>query len=98
MFKLFKEVKEMTSANRNDNGHYFLTNGLNMYYEVQGTGEPLVLLHGGMTTNGDFAFMLPTLTQKHQTIAIERQGHGHTADIDRPFSFEQMADDTAALL
>jgi pimeloyl-ACP methyl ester carboxylesterase len=77
---------------------YAPVNGLKMYYEIYGSGQPLVLLHGGMTTLDDFAFVLPTFAGTRQVIAFERQGHGHTADIDRPFSLEQWADDTAALL
>ncbi len=78
---------------------YADVNGLNMYYEVHGEGEPLVLLHGAyMTINLNFGKMLPTLAKNRQVIAVELQGHGHTEDIDRPLSFEQMADDTAELL
>lgn len=77
---------------------YAPVNGLQMYYEIYGSGQPLVLMHGGMTTLEDFGFVLPTFAQTRQVIAFERQGHGHTADIDRPFSLEQWADDTAALL
>ena len=79
-------------------GGYASVNGLNMYYEIHGSGEPLVILHGGMSTIGAFYRILPALAKSRQIIAVEQQGHGHTADIDRPFSFEQMADDTAALL
>lgn len=75
-------------------GDYATVNGLKMYYEVQGTGKPLVLLHGGF----GWAFIYPTLAKGRQCIAVELQGHGHTADIERPLSYEQMADDTAALL
>lgn len=65
-----------------------------------GSGNrPLLLLHGGGSTiETTFAKVLPALAARHRVIAPEQQGHGHTADIDRPFSFEQMADDTAALL
>jgi len=80
-------------------GRYAPVNGLNMYYEIHGSGDPLVLLHGGMTTiHSSFASVLPILAQIRQVIAVEQQGHGRTADIDRPLTFEQMADDTAALL
>ncbi len=79
-------------------GKYADINGLKMYYEIHGTGEPLLMLHGGLTTIEMFSNILPVLVQKRQIIAVEQQGHGHTADIDRPFSFKQMADDTAALL
>ena len=78
---------------------YAEVNGLRMYYEIHGTGEPLVLLHGGLSTiESTFAKVLPSLAKTRQVIAIEQQGHGHTADIDRPLSYEQMADDTDALL
>jgi pimeloyl-ACP methyl ester carboxylesterase len=70
-----------------------------MYYEVHGAGRPLVLIHGGgSTAQTSFGALIPLLAKHHRIIAPEEQGHGHTADIDRPFSFEQMADDTAALL
>jgi pimeloyl-ACP methyl ester carboxylesterase len=77
---------------------YAPVNGLAMYYEVHGTGRPLVLLHGGFGTVDMFAPLLPTLAETRQVIVVELQGHGHTADIDRPLSFEQMADDVAALI
>jgi pimeloyl-ACP methyl ester carboxylesterase len=79
--------------------NYASVNGLNMYYEVHGTGRPLVLLHGAFTTiESAWDKLLPELAKNRQVIAIEQQGHGHTADIDRPFSYEQMAEDTAELL
>jgi pimeloyl-ACP methyl ester carboxylesterase len=83
-----------------ETGKYANVNGLKMYYEIHGTGQPLVLLHGGGSTiETTFGRVLPTLAKSRQIIAVEQQGHGHTADIaDRPFSFEQSADDTAALL
>ena len=75
-------------------GQYASVNGLNMYYEIHGTGRPLVLLHGAFGV----ATVFSILAKDRQVIAVELQGHGHTADIDRPLTFEQMADDTAALL
>jgi pimeloyl-ACP methyl ester carboxylesterase len=69
-----------------------------MYYEVHGTGDPLVMLHGGLSTIDEFHRVLPALAQRRRVIAVERQGHGRTADVDRPFRLEQWADDTAALL
>jgi pimeloyl-ACP methyl ester carboxylesterase len=81
---------------------YAPVNGLNMYYEVWGNsaGTPLVLLHGGGSTiQTTFGKILPSLAKSRQIIAFEQQGHGHTNDIvDRPFTFEQSADDAAALL
>ncbi len=70
-----------------------------MYYEVHGSGQPLVLLHGALTTiYTSFGKVLPSFARDRQVIAIEQQAHGRTADIDRPFSNEQMTDDTAELL
>lgn len=79
---------------------YAPVNGLQMYYEIHGAGDPLVLLHGGLET---IAFslggaLLPSLAETRQVIAIEQQGHGHTADIDRPLTYERLVEDTAALL
>lgn len=79
-------------------GKYAEVNGLKMYYEIHGSGQPLVLLHGAFGFIEGWATVLPTLTKTHQVIAIELQGHGHTHDLDRPLTFEQMAEDTAALL
>ena len=83
-----------STANRG----YAPVNGLEMYYEVHGAGEPLVLLHGGFGSASMFAPLLPALTETRQVIGVDLQGHGRTADIDRPIGFEHMADDVAALL
>jgi pimeloyl-ACP methyl ester carboxylesterase len=79
---------------------YATVNGLRMYYELHGAGGmPLVLIHGGGSTIGtNFGRVLPLLSRTHRVIAVEVQAHGHTHDIDRPFTFEQDADDVAALL
>ena len=78
---------------------YAQVNGLNMYYEIHGTGRPLVLLHGNLSTiEVDFGRMIPTLAKTRQVIAVEQQAHGHTADIDRLLTIQNWADDTAALL
>src|SRR3954469_22578048 len=80
-------------------GAYAAINGLSLYYEQHGSGSPLVLLHGGGSTiTTTYGTILPKLAAAHGVIAIELQAHGHTADIDRPLSFEQDADDVAALL
>jgi len=71
---------------------------LNMYYEIHGRGRPTILLHGAYMTIELMGPILPGLAKSRQVIAVEQQGHGHTADIDRPLTYEQMADDTAALL
>jgi pimeloyl-ACP methyl ester carboxylesterase/DNA-binding transcriptional ArsR family regulator len=92
------------SPERNDmhskvKGNYASVNGLNMYYEIHGTGQPLVLLHGALSAiETSFGKVLPSLAKTRQVIAIEQQAHGHTADTDRPLTYEHMADDTAALL
>jgi pimeloyl-ACP methyl ester carboxylesterase len=75
-------------------GQYADVNGLKMYYEIHGTGRPLVWLHGAF----GWANVNPILAKDRQVIAVELQGHGHTADIDRPLTCEHMADDVAALL
>ena len=78
---------------------YAPVNGLKMYYEIYGEGTPIVLLHGAfMTINTNFGELIPKLSKTRKVIAVELQGHGHTADIDRPFSQETLADDVAALL
>ena len=80
-------------------GGYAEVNGLDMYYEIHGVGQPLVLLHGAFSAIGtSFGNVLPELAETRQVIAFEMQAHGRTADIDRPLSMEQMADDTVAAL
>ena len=77
---------------------YARVHGLEMYYEVHGTGAPLLVLPGAFMTIDLLGDLVRALARHHQVIAIEFQGHGHTADIDRAFSYEQFADDAAALL
>lgn len=73
--------------------------GLDLYYEVYGSGQPLVLLHGALSTiRTSFGKLIPALAKSRRVVAVELQGHGHTADTDRPLTYEQMADDTAALV
>jgi len=77
---------------------YAPVNGLHMYYEIHGAGEPLVLLHGGFGLTGMFSEILPQLAEKYQVIAVDLQAHGRTVDIDRPLRSELMGDDVAALI
>ena len=77
---------------------YALVNGLNLYYEIHGTGQPLVLLHGGLGSTGMFGELVSLLAQTRQVIAVDLQAHGRTADIDRPMRYELMGDDIAALI
>ncbi len=79
-------------------GNYASVNGLQMYYETYGTGKPLILMHGGMGVIGMFADVLPALAENRQVIAIELEAHGRTRALNRAMSFEQMADDIAALI
>jgi len=85
-------------ANTNPQTGYAPVNGLRMYYEVFGTGRPLVLLHGAYMTIETMGQIVPSLAESRQVITVELQAHGHTADIDRPLTYEHMADDVAALL
>jgi len=78
---------------------YVPVNGLDMYYEIHGDGSPLALFHGAMgTIDSCFAELMPALAATRQVVAVELQGHGHTADVDRPLSYQQMAADAAGLL
>ena len=77
---------------------YAPVNGLNLYYEIHGTGEPLILLHGGLAATEMFGEVMPALSNDRQVIAVDLQAHGRTADIDRPLSYDAMADDIAALI
>src|SRR5215211_7139926 len=79
-------------------GNHAEVNGLNMYYEIHGTGKPLELLHGGVGAIEMFGEVLPMLAKGRQVIAVDLQAHGRTADIGRPLRFELMADDIAALI
>ncbi len=79
-------------------GKYAKVNGVDLYYEIYGTGQPLVLLHGGFGTISMLDPVLACLAENRQVVGVELQGHGHTPDADRPMSFEQMADDVAALV
>jgi pimeloyl-ACP methyl ester carboxylesterase len=73
-------------------------NGLSLHYEEHGSGEPLVLLHGGIGAGEMFAAIMPELSAGRRVITVDLQAHGGTADIDRPLRPELMADDIAALI
>ncbi len=72
-------------------------NGLNLYYEIHGMAEPLILLHGSLGAGEMFREILPLLADSRRVITVDLRAHGRTADIDRPLAFESMADDIAAL-
>jgi len=79
-------------------GRYAEVNGVNLYFATYGAGRPLVLLHGGLGSGEMFGPILPALAERHQVIAVDLQGHGRTADIDRPMDVRLLADDIAALI
>jgi pimeloyl-ACP methyl ester carboxylesterase len=87
-----------STTNETGTGRYADVNGINLYYEVHGTGRSLVLLHGGLMMGEMFGPVLPLLAQRHQVITVDLQGHGRTADIERPIDVRLMADDIAALI
>ncbi|MCB9232078.1 MAG: alpha/beta hydrolase [Bacteroidia bacterium] len=89
----------MTFTSPDFSSDYAVVNGLRMYYEIHGVGRPLVLIHGGGSTlESTFAQVIPLFAGNRQVIAVELQAHGRTADRDADLSFEQDADDAAALL
>ena len=79
-------------------GQYAEVNGINLYYETHGSGRPLILLHGGLGSGEMFGPVLPLLAERHQVVAVDLQGHGRTADIDRPIDIRLMAGDISALI
>src|SRR5918997_997417 len=87
------EASETTLTERG----YLPVNDLQMYYEIHGSGGvPVILLHGAYMTTGLMEFLLSGLANSRQVIAVDLQGHGRTADVDRPITYEQMAEDVAA--
>ncbi|MBT1701475.1 alpha/beta hydrolase [Fulvivirgaceae bacterium PWU4] len=92
-------VKDPKTDSASFTSGYSDVNGIRMYYEIHGSGKPLVLIHGGGSTiETTFGRIIPYLSQHRQVIAVELQAHGHTADRNADLSFEQDADDVAALL
>jgi len=92
-------IAQQSTISKADISGYAPVNGLKLYYEIYGQGTPLLLLHGSyMNIPLNYGEMIPELSKKYKVIAFEMQGHGRTADIDRPYSWEALADDAAALL
>jgi pimeloyl-ACP methyl ester carboxylesterase len=73
-------------------------NGMQMYYEVSGQGDPLVVLHGAYMNIPAMGAIIPRLARTHRVYAVELQGHGRTTDIDRPITYPNLADDVAAFM
>jgi len=91
----------MTTTERStatEGGAYADVNGIRLYYEIHGSGRPLVLLHGGLMSSAMFGPVIPALAAHHEVISVDLQGHGRTADIDRPIDVRLIADDIAALI
>src|SRR3954471_14166904 len=86
------------STTQTTGANYAEVNGINLYYERHGSGRPMILLHGGLGSGEMFAPILPQLAGHHEVIAVDLQGHGRTADIDRPIDVRLMADDICALI
>jgi pimeloyl-ACP methyl ester carboxylesterase len=86
------------TTDQNGDGQYAEVHGINLYYETIGDGRPLILLHGGLGSGEMFGPVRPALAESHQVIAVDLQGHGRTADIDRPIDIGLMADDIAAFI
>src|SRR5262245_209532 len=98
-FLLTMLVPAVASAQQKPTTGYAPVNGLKMYYEVHGSGEPVVLLHGAfMTITNNWTGWIGELAKTRKVIAVEMQGHGRTADIERDISRENLANDVAALL
>jgi pimeloyl-ACP methyl ester carboxylesterase len=98
-FLLTTLVATDVSAQQKPTTGYAPVNGINMYYEVHGGGEPVVLLHGAfMTITNNWAGWISELSKTRKVIAVEMQGHGRTADVPRDITYENLADDVAALL
>ncbi|HEY8600917.1 MAG TPA: alpha/beta hydrolase [Thermomicrobiales bacterium] len=91
-------MTEQWTAEAQGRGEYAEVNGINLYYETHGAGRPLILLHGGLGSGEMFGPILPTLAANRRVIAVDLQGHGRTADIDRPLDVRLMAGDIAALV
>jgi pimeloyl-ACP methyl ester carboxylesterase len=86
------------TTNKNQRGRYARVNGLDLYYEIHGSGQPLLLLPGSFMTIEAMGELVTQLAETRRVIGVELQGHGHTTDIERPLRFELMADDIAALI
>jgi pimeloyl-ACP methyl ester carboxylesterase len=86
------------TTNKNQRGRYTRVNGLDLSYEIHGSGQPLLLLPGSFMTIEAMGELVTQLAETRRVIGVELQGHGHTTDIERPLRFELMADDIAALI
>ena len=91
-------ITSLLFSQQESNGKYADVNGMKMYYEVSGKGDPLIVLHGAHMDIMTMGKIIPMLAETHEVYALEFQGHGHTADIDRPITYQNLADDVAAFM
>ena len=91
-------MKTDTTTAVKGTGQYAEVNGIKLYYETHGAGRPLILLHGGLMSGEMFGPVLPLLAERRQVVTVDLQGHGRTADIDRPIDVRLMAGDIAAMI
>ncbi|HEX6089048.1 MAG TPA: alpha/beta fold hydrolase, partial [Gemmatimonadales bacterium] len=91
-------VAGAATAESQDAGKRVAVNGMQMYYEVSGQGEPLIVLHGAYMDIPTMGGIIPKLAETHRVYALELQGHGRTTDIDRPITYPNLADDVAAFM
>ncbi|WEX08267.1 alpha/beta hydrolase [Chelativorans sp. AA-79] len=91
-------VPGLTHAQSGPAGERVEVNGMQMYYEVSGEGDPLIVLHGAYMNIPSMGAIIPKLAESHKVYALELQGHGRTTDIDRPITYPNLADDVAAFM
>jgi pimeloyl-ACP methyl ester carboxylesterase len=91
-------VMFLSGCTAKDAGHRVNVNGMQMYYEVSGSGDPLIVLHGAYMNIPSMGAIIPKLAKTQRVYAIEFQGHGRTTDIDRPITYPNLADDVAAFM
>ncbi len=91
-------VTGAAAAQSQEAGKRVSVNGIQMYYEVSGQGKPIVVLHGAYMDIPTMGGIIPKLAETHRVYALEFQGHGRTTDIDRPITYENLADDVAAFM
>jgi pimeloyl-ACP methyl ester carboxylesterase len=98
IFSLVYLASNASQAQVTGSSGYASVDGLNMYYEIHGHGQPLILIHGGLGSGDMFSSIMPELLKEREVITVDLQAHGRTADIDRPISYEAMADDVAGVI
>jgi pimeloyl-ACP methyl ester carboxylesterase len=91
-------TSDTAGATPSATGHRVAINGMQLYYEVSGAGDPLIVLHGAYMNIPSMGPIIPKLARTHTVYALELQGHGRTTDIDRPITYQHMADDVAAFM